>query len=1017
MQPSLSSSPLLPNVSAVSEGALRLRWSGWRGEAAGTMSLLPLAVAVAAWYVVLVAKAAWSSNKLGRRSAKLPPGPQGVPVLGNLPFLDRNLHHHLTKLAKTYGPIMSLRLGRRLCVVVSSPSVAKELLKEQDAIVSNHDVPTAALVLPNGLHGLAWSPHGQQWRTLRRLAVGGLLSNAGLEPHRALRRSQIEHMVGRVRDRADAGSPVQFRELIYSTLYNVVTGMLWGGVLGEKGMEKVAKEFRQVVEDIQGTFGRLNISDFFPVLARFDLQGLERERQKLSQRLHQILDSVINQRLKMINEQDKLEGGLQGKSEGKLEGGDFLELLLRTMDTPETTGMPLTIDHVKGLLLDLVMAGMDTTTGTTEWAMSELMNDPETMRKAQDELDAVVGLDGAVEETHLSKLHYLNAVVKETLRLRPAGPIMLPRTPTATCTALGYTVPKGCRIVVNLWGMQRDPEAWDRPAEFRPERFLNGDRRDYSYFIGADFRFFPFGTGRRVCPGAPLADRMMMYALATLLHLFEWRLPEGIAKVDLTERFGMMSVLTGSELQRYRRLRGFPLVGNLPSLAGRKLHEKLYELSQTYGPVLSLRFGTKLCVVVSSEASAKELLKEKDVIFADRDLPAAVRFLPNGSEGIVWVPHGSTWRAIRKLTVGEMLNHASLETYRDLRREEMSKLVSSVRENLGTPVKIQSLMYKTLYDVVAAMLWGDTLMGEGMGGVGKEFERMVEEARESFQGLLIGDVFPFLGHLDLLGEARKVKKISAKLHRIMDSIIDARIMKMTESGEERRNDFLRLLASKEKTISRANLKALILDLILAGVDTTAFALEWAMAELMQNPEIMEEAREEVEQVVGLEKEVKESHLPRLSYLRAVLKETLRLRPVVPLMLPRTPSQPSTLGGYTIPIGTRILVNMWAIQRDPLAWEDPLEFRPERFLTGDRKWDFSGNDLHFFPFGSGRRMCPGAALADGMLMYALASLLHSFDWKLPPGTTLDLSDCVGIAYKMDKPLIIIPTPRFHETNIS
>ncbi|XP_068635686.1 ferruginol synthase-like [Aristolochia californica] len=488
----------------------------WNGE--GAMSLVPLVMAVAGWYVVVFAKA-WSKKR-----SRLPPGPSGIPVFGNLPFLDRNLHHHLTQLAQTYGPIMKLRLGRRLCVVVNSPSIAKELLRDHDATVSNHDVPSSALVLPNGLHGLAWAPHGQQWRTLRRLAVGGLLSNASLEPKRALRSCQIGQMVRRVHDQADAGSPLQVRELIYSTLYNVVTGMLWGGVLKEEGMSEVAKEFRQVVEDIQGTFGRLNLSDFFPFLAPFDLQGLEHQRKKLSERLHQILDSIINKRLQMNKRSNQAQ-----------EDGDFLQLLLRTMHTGETA-IPLTMDHVKGLLLDLVMAGMDTTTCTIEWVMSELMNKPEVMKSAQEELDQVVGTNSLVEETHLSKLPYLNAIVKETLRLRPAGPIMLPRTPSETCTAGGYTVPKGCRILVNLWGMQRDPEAWDEPSEFRPERFLNSEKRDFS---GNDFHFFPFGTGRRICPGAPLADRMIMYALATLLHMFNWRLPEG-TKLDLTEKFGMV---------------------------------------------------------------------------------------------------------------------------------------------------------------------------------------------------------------------------------------------------------------------------------------------------------------------------------------------------------------------------------------------------------------------------------------------------------------------------------------------
>ncbi|XP_068634768.1 geraniol 8-hydroxylase-like [Aristolochia californica] len=500
-----------PNASSIPQR--HLRWWWWDGK--NTLLWVSLTVAVVTWYVVK----AWSKKR-----TRLPPGPAGVPIFGNLPFLDRNLHHHLTQLAKTYGPIMRLRLGRRLCVVVSSPSIAKELLKQQDAIVANHDVPTAALVLPNGLHGLAWAPHGQQWRTLRRLTVGSLLSTPSLEPYRSLRRREILQMVQRVHDSAVAGCPLQVRELVYSTLYNVITGMLWGGVLQEEGMENVAKEFRQVVEDIRGTFGRLGISDFFPILSPLDLQGLERKRKKIADKLHQILGTIMNQRLQIDDRRTK-----------EKEGEDFLQFLLRIKDNGETE-MPLTKDHIKGLLMDLVMAGMDTTTTTMEWAMSEMMHNQGVMRKAQEELDQVVGSNSTVEETHLPKLRYLNAVVKETLRLHPATPIMLPRTPSKSCTAGGYTIPQGCRIVVNLWGMQRDPNAWSEPSEFKPERFLDGGKWDFS---GNDFHFFPFGTGRRICPGAPLADRMLTYTLASLLHSFSWRLPEG-TMLDLSETFGVV---------------------------------------------------------------------------------------------------------------------------------------------------------------------------------------------------------------------------------------------------------------------------------------------------------------------------------------------------------------------------------------------------------------------------------------------------------------------------------------------
>ena len=202
---------------------------------------------------------------------------------------------------------------------------------------------------------------------------------------------------------------------------------------------------------------------------------------------------------------------------------------------------------------------------------------------------------------------------------------------------------------------------------------------------------------------------------------------------------------------------------------------------------------------------------------------------------------------------------------------------------------------------------------------------------------------------------------------------------------------------------------------MGGTDTTTTMVEWTMAELLKNPEAMRKVQQELTQVVGLSNMVEESHLSQLTYLDAAIKETLRLHPILPLLVPRRPSATTTVGRYKVPKGTKIFLNVWTIHRDPAIWEDPLEFRPERFLpnsndNGD-KFDYSGNNFHFLPFGSGRRICPGIPLAERMLNYVLASFLHSFEWKLPqPEAELEMSDNFGMVMKKLEPLCAIPTPR-------
>ena len=200
-------------------------------------------------------------------------------------------------------------------------------------------------------------------------------------------------------------------------------------------------------------------------------------------------------------------------------------------------------------------------------------------------------------------------------------------------------------------------------------------------------------------------------------------------------------------------------------------------------------------------------------------------------------------------------------------------------------------------------------------------------------------------------------------------------------------------------------------MVVGGSDTSSNSIEFAMAEVMNKPEIMRKAQQELEEVVGKDKIVEESHIHKLPYLYAVMKEVLRLHPALPLLVPHCPSETCTVGGYTIPKGARVFVNVWEVHRDPSVWENALEFNPDRFLNG--KWDYSGSDLSYFPFGSGRRICAGIAMAERMFMYSLATLLHSFDWKLGEGKKLDLTEKFGIVLKLKNPLVAIPTPRLSD----
>lgn len=189
-----------------------------------------------------------------------------------------------------------------------------------------------------------------------------------------------------------------------------------------------------------------------------------------------------------------------------------------------------------------------------------------------------------------------------------------------------------------------------------------------------------------------------------------------------------------------------------------------------------------------------------------------------------------------------------------------------------------------------------------------------------------------------------------------------------------------------------------------------------MAELINRPEVMEKVQKELSEVVGLNNVVEEFHLPKLHFLNAVIKETLRLHTPAPLLVPRAPHQTAIVGGYTIPKGTKILLNVAAMHKDPSIWDNPQEFMPERFLNNSTNIDFKGNNFEFIPFGSGRRMCPGLPLAERMVTYLLASFLHSFDWKSSDGQKFDMSESLGIVLHKTHPSVATPTPRLSDASL-
>ncbi|KAK9742859.1 hypothetical protein RND81_03G201100 [Saponaria officinalis] len=448
---------------------------------------------------------------------KLPPGPKTWPVIGNIHQLGNKPHQSVAELSKKYGPIMSLKLGTMTTIVISSPNVAKQMFTNHDLAFSGRKCPDAARVSDHDKHSVAWLPVGDKWRDLRKIAVVQLFTYHRLDLSQGLRQRKIDELVEYVRRCCEKGEVVHVGKAAFTTTLNLLFNTFFSVDLGSHDSSDL-QEFKDIVWGLLELGATPNVSDFFPLIRHLDLQGVLKRTGRLFDRMVFVFDRIIDKRL----------------SDRSATNDDVLGVLLKLVEDNE-----LSLDDVRHMLMDLFVAGTDTTSSTLEWAMTELLRNPEKMAKAQEEIIKVIGNNNhkSIKETDISKLSYIQAVVKETLRLHPPAPFLVPHKAEKDVILCGFFVPKDAQIWVNVWSIGRDPSVWPDPLSFSPERFLENDID----FKGRDFELIPFGAGRRICPGMPLAHRMLHHMLATLLHSFNWKHAHGLSPqdIDVEEKFGI----------------------------------------------------------------------------------------------------------------------------------------------------------------------------------------------------------------------------------------------------------------------------------------------------------------------------------------------------------------------------------------------------------------------------------------------------------------------------------------------
>ncbi|ERN14975.1 hypothetical protein AMTR_s00032p00219670 [Amborella trichopoda] len=456
------------------------------------------------------------------KSGRLPPGPTGLPIVGSLHKLGAKPNEALTALARTHGPIMTLRLGFLTTVVVSSSDMAREVLQKNDQAFAGRVILDAVTVDSHHNFSIAWGQVGPYWRTLRRLCNTQLFTTQRLDALQALRHRKVHELLELVDQYSDARKAVHMGRMAFVTSLNLLSNMIFSSDMVDPQSESVG-ELKELIWSIMEGVGTPNIADYFPFLRPLDPQGIKRKNIVQVRRLHQLLNEKIDERV-------------GARERGQPIYGDFIDVLLDYSD--QESGSKFSRAGILAPLVDMYLAGSDTTATTLEWAMAELLHNPEKMAAAKQELkENIAGSMHTVQESDLGRLPYLQAVVKETLRLHPPVPLLLPHRADVTVKVSGYVIPEHTQVLVNAWAIGRDVQVWENPTAFIPERFV-GSNID---FKGRDFQYIPFGAGRRICPGLPLGVRMVHIMLASLLHSFYWELPDGLKpeEMDIKDKFGV----------------------------------------------------------------------------------------------------------------------------------------------------------------------------------------------------------------------------------------------------------------------------------------------------------------------------------------------------------------------------------------------------------------------------------------------------------------------------------------------
>ncbi|XP_062241317.1 uncharacterized protein LOC133951410 [Platichthys flesus] len=969
--------------------------------------------------VGLIVALLWVLTVKSRRKYNLPPGPVALPLVGNLPQLDKNApFKSFLKLSETYGPVMTLHMGWQRTVVLVGYDAVKEALVDQGEDFMGRG-PLPFLMRATRGYGLGIS-NGERWRQLRRFTLSTLrdfgMGRKGME-------EWIQEESQHLRDRIDSfkAAPFDPTLLLSCTVSNVICCMVFGQRFSyeDKQFLKLLNIMSEMLKFESSPLCQMY--NVFPWL----MERLPGRQHYFFARIDELRDFI---KTKINEHKDTLDPS---------SPRDFIDsFLIRSEQEKNKPTTEFHHDNMVSTVFNLFLAGTETTSSTIRYALSVFIKYPDIQEKMQQEIDSVVGKDRCPKMEDRKSLPFTYAVIHEVQRFLDIVPLNLPHYTLTDISFRGYTIPKDTTIIPLLHSVLRDDKQWASPWTFNPQHFLDPDGN-----FKKNPASMPFGAGKRACVGESLALMELFIFLVSLLQRFTFSCTDGPDSIDMLPEYGsfanlprrykviaaprilqtgeqvtegqwveerrgeqsnmdfpttvilaglivaLLWVLTVKSRRKYNLPPGpvaLPLVGNLPQLDKNAPFKSFLKLSETYGPVMTLHLGWQRTVVLVGYDAVKEALVDQADDFTGR---GPLPFLMKATRGYgLGISNGERWRQLRRFTLSTLrdfgMGRKGMEEWIQEESQHLRERIDSFKAAPFDPTFQFSL---TVSNVICCMVFGERFCYED-----KQFLQLLNIISETLQfgssplGQMY-NVFPWLMErlpgrqhyfFARIEEVRDF--IEMKIHEHKDTLdpssprdyIDCFLVRSEQEKNNPTNEF-----------HHDNLVSTVLNLFLAGTETTSSTIRYAISVLIKYPDIQEKMQQEIDRVVGKDRCPKMEDRKSLPFTDAVIHEVQRFLDIVPFSLPHYALTDISFRGYTIPKDTAIIPLLHSVLKDEKQWASPWTFNPQHFLDPD------GNlkkNPAFMPFAAGKRACVGEALARMELFIFMVSLLQRFTFSCTDG---------------------------------